>query len=427
MKNQLLQQESLIPEFIRKPKFLFIPKKAHKKLKEIKDEEFKRIHNNSNTARELCLYFLSLLTSTIYENEFDRQGKHLNSSILQKMFRPNNSKNKDNSIYARIIELLERHSFIYVDRSYAVGAYSRKYFLNEDYRTGHAKYRLKTPTVKAIVYRNILEQLAKAQVNPIARNLLTLYPRLELPTIECLLEKGKALTKSDFKTKKGKKLTMRYRKPNSYWSDSSERAFVEDHIARYDYYTSSGFMIPIIGGEHCPRVYDSLSLLPSWIRNEIKYDGKPLYEADYKCLHPNLIMTIYKGSTKYLTHSGVERITGVEDVKIKHLSLFNLEQSHFKGSKLYHFYKNIEPEVTSNVLRDKDNHGYKITSKLLFTLEAELMTKVIEKLNAKGIYVPYIYDALLTTRANSKEVVKIMNETALELNIYTVAEFSTES
>lgn len=427
MKNQLLLQESLIPEFIRKPKFLFIPKKTHKKLKEIKDEEFKSIHKNSNTAREMCLYFLSLLTSTIFEEDIERQGKHLHSQILSKMLRPNNSKNKDNSIYSRVIDLLERHSFILIDRSYAVGAYSRKYFLTEEYRTGHTKYRLKSNYIKSIVYRNILEKLAKAQINPIAKNLLTLYPKLELPSIEYLLEKGKELTKAGYKSKKGKNLTMRYRKPNSYWSDSKERAFVEDHISRYDYYISNGFMIPIIGGEHCPRVYDSLSLLPSWIRNEIKYNGKPLFEADYKCLHPNLIMTIYKGSTKYLTHSGVEKITGVENVKIKHLSLFNLEQSHFKGSKLYHFYKDIEPEVVSNILKDKNNHGYKITSKLLFTLEAELMTKVIERLNVKGIYVPYIYDALLTTKANAKEVVKTMNETALELNIYTEAEFSTES
>ena len=53
-------------------------------------------------------------------------------------------------------------------------------------------------------------------------------------------------------------------------------------------------MIPVIGDENCPRVYDSLSLIPSWIRNEIKFDGINMYEADYKCLHPNLIMNIYQ-------------------------------------------------------------------------------------------------------------------------------------
>ena len=55
----------------------------------------------------------------------------------------------------------------------------------------------------------------------------------------------------------------------------------------------------------------------------------------------------------------------------------------------------------------------------LFNKEVALMAKVIEKLNRVEIYGIYVYDALYVKRSDSAKVKDVMNETALEMGIYT--------
>ena len=43
----------------------------------------------------------------------------------------------------------------------------------------------------------------------------------------------------------------------------------------------------------------------------------------------------------------------------------------------------------------KSIYGHKATSRTLFKLEVKIMTEVIVLLNQEGIYVGYVYDALL--------------------------------
>jgi len=415
-----------IPEFIKNVNKFYIPKKLHKSIDFIPQHLLTEINSNIEVAKEICLLFTSYLVETLFD-EF-KDGKHLLSSNLAKYLSSAKCTTQDNTTYQMVIKALtygtpEKGPIITVNIHYVPGEYSRTYNLTDTYKKGIQIYTLKTKYVKDMKHRNNMLSLIKANTNDIAINNLKLYSLLDLPTKEQLLVKAKELIKNNYTTKKGKILTMQYRKDKSYWKDADNRSFVERDIEMFEFYTNYGFMIPVIGDEHCPRVYDSISLMPSWIRKEIKKNNEELFEVDYSCLHPNLIMNIYKGSTKYITHEQVANDLNldVKYVKTKHLSFFNLKPQHFKSSKLYNYYDNKEQRVTWEILEDKKINGHKVASKLLLTLETELMTKVIKKLNNLNIYPAYIYDALMVTKSEIEITNKIMNDTALEMNIFTTA------
>lgn len=421
-----------IPEFITKKETILVPKKTHKSIDFISEELLLTINPNVKVAKELCLYFLSMLTSTVFvENESDDESRYksLLSSHLATYFRKNglSINTKDTKTYANIIKVLkngtpEQGAFIIVDERYVAGEKSRKYRLSDCYSIiGHQSYKLTTSYVKNIVYRNQMDFYSKAHCNVIAKNSLHFYGEIEIPSSEQLLIKGKQLVKENFITKKNKKLTMLYKQNKDHWKDSDNRSFIEDNIKKFEYYTANGFMIPIIGGEHCPRIYDSISLIPSWIRNEIKVDGEKLVECDFKCLHPNLIMKLYKGVLKYITHEKIAVDLGLNknDVKIMHLSFFNMEIKHLENSPLYKYYNEKEPLLMKWLLLDKQTHGHKYTSTLLFILEVQIMTEVIKRLNAMNIFVGYGYDALFTNESNKTTVEDMMNIVIKEFDVYT--------
>src|ERR1035437_10361686 len=100
-------------------------------------------------------------------------------------------------------------------------------------------------------------------------------------------------------------------------------------------------MIPIDGSaESGGRVVDSFTLMPSWIRNLVKINGKRLIECDYIALHPNIAIKLYGGKTEYITHGDValELKLKVLPVKVEHLSFFNKKVWGMKHSFLYDYY-----------------------------------------------------------------------------------------
>ena len=64
-------------------------------------------------------------------------------------------------------------------------------------------------------------------------------------------------------------------------------------------------------------------------------------------------------------------------------------------SPLFDYYAKHEPDMLSRIYNDKKEHGHKITLQKMFKLEVEIMTDVIKYLNLMGVYVLYVYDALL--------------------------------
>ncbi len=400
---------------------LLIPKKSEYNLRKYVPKGMLRaIDSDVDVAVEKCLVFLSNLCSTYYT---DDKWKSLNATILHEQ-----TKRKGNTyIYTRIIDVLKhgtnKGAFIEVNDSYLEREYCKKYRLTDMYlKAGLVEYTIKDAGIVLNQNRLFYQQLNDAMEHPISSNLITMYPKIELPTPEELLIIGRRLVKAGHRTKKGKILTMRNKHPNTYWKDSDNRSFVEDNIELFVFLTSRGFMIPSVGDEKSGgRVVDSFTLMPAWIREQIIVDGVKLAECDYTALHPNIAIKLYDGKLTYLTHQNVAERTGIDvkSIKIEHLSFFNKQWLAMLKSPLFAFYSKHEPYMLSSIYNDKKEHGYKVTSAKMFSVEVAIMTDVIKHLSTIGINVLYVYDALLCEEKDKAIVVETMNRIILKHNVYT--------
>lgn len=400
---------------------LLIPKKSEYNLRKyVPKAMLKSIDSDVNVAVEKCLVFLSNLCSTYYT---DDKWKSLKADILHQQ-----TKSKDNTyIYTRIIDVLKygtsKGAFIEVNDSYLEREYCKKYRLTEIYlKAGLVEYIIKDSGIVLNQNRLFYEQLNEAMVHPICSNLIKMYPKIELPSSKELLVIGKRLAKDGHRTKKDKILTVRNNHSNDYWKDSDKRSFVEDNIKLFEFLTCRGFMIPSVGDDKSGgRVVDSFTLMPAWIREQITVNGIKLIECDYIALHPNIAVKIYKGKLTYLTHQSIAERTGIDvkSIKIEHLSFFNKQWLSMLKSSLFAFYSKHEPDMLSRIYNDKKDHGYKVTSAKMFSVEVAIMTDVIKHLSTKGINVLYVYDALLCEEKDKSFLIETMNRIIIEHGVYT--------
>jgi hypothetical protein len=421
---QILQNDNNLAELaLQFPNVnsLLIPKKSEYNLRKyVPKAMLKAIDSDVNVAIEKCLVFLSNLCSTYYT---DDKWKSLNATILHQQ-----TKSKDNTyIYTRIIDVLKqgtsKGAFIEVNDSYLEHEYCKKYRLTDIYlKAGLVEYIIKDSGIVLNQNRLFYEQLNEAMLHTICSNLIKMYPRIELPSSKELLVIGKRLAKEGHRTKKDKILTVRNNHSNDYWKDSENRSFVEDNIKLFEFLTCRGFMIPSVGDDKSGgRVVDSFTLMPAWIRELITVDGIKLTECDYTALHPNIAIKLYNGTQTYLTHQNVSERTGIDvkSIKIEHLSFFNKQWLAMLKSPLFPFYSKHEPNMLSRIYNDKKEHGYKVTSAKMFSVEVSVMTDVINHLNTLGINVLYVYDALLCEEKDKAIVVETMNRIILEHSVYT--------
>ena len=410
---------------------ILIPKKTEYNIRKyFPVDTLNKIDSDKNIAVEKCLIVLNDLASTYYS---ETKWKSLNSKILNEQ-----TKDRKNNTYiykyvidalvagtnkGGIIENKKNNDGI---ESYNIGISSKQYKITDTYlKPKLTRYLLKTDYLIERRRNHFFKVLSLATENTIAKNLINVYGLLSLPSSKELLKIGKKLVKEDYHTKKGKKLTVRNKHTNEYWNDYSARSFVEDNIELYEYLTFNGFIVPSIGGENSGgRVVDSFTLMPSWIRNQIKIDGEETVEIDFKCLHPNIAISLYGGSRSFINHKELADYlnTDLKKVKIEHLSFFNKEVREMKKSILYEYYFKNENWMLNNIMQDKHKNGHKITSSKMFKKETEIMEEVIRQLNEKGIYVLYVYDALLSKKGDTQTVKKIMNEVILTKKVFTFAE-----
>jgi hypothetical protein len=400
---------------------LLIPKKSEYNLRKYVPKAMLRaIDSNIDVAVEKCLVFLSNLCSTYYT---DDKWKSLNANILHQQ-----TKSKDNTyIYTRIIDILKhgtsKGAFIEVNDSYLEREYCKKYRLTDIYlKAGLVEYIIKDSGIVLNQNRLFYEQLNEAMVHPICSNLIKMYPKIELPISKELLVIGKRLSKDGHRTKKGKILTMRNNHPYDYWKDITNRSFVEDNIKLFEFLTNRGFMIPSVGDEKSGgRVVDSFTLMPAWIREQITVNGIKLAECDFTALHPNIAIKLYDGSQTYLTHQNLAERTGIDvkSIKIEHLSFFNKQWLAMLKSPLFAFYSKHEPDMLSRIYYDKKEHGHKVTSAKMFSVEVEIMTDVVKHLSTIGINVLYVYDALICEEKDKAIVVQTMNRIILVHGVFT--------
>ena len=415
---------SSLPSFsLRSFDLINIPKKVKRVLERyISVADLRSIHQDPETARELTLIVLSNLSDSFW---LDSRFKRLSSEILHRQ-----TSTSTEYVYRRILDLLLKGSekkgpIILSGENYSKGTASREYGLSDVYYgKGVEQYRLTTRKARDLRNREYFRLWCNATDNTICRNLIHIYGDLTIPTREEIIEEATKLVQSGFTTKKGKTLTFLHKHSKSRWKDAESRSFVEENIELFDLLTDNGFAIPVVGDEHSGgRVVDSFTLMPSWIRAMITVDGERLAEADFSALHPNLVRTIYGGSMSSITHQQVCDATGMskQQVKTEHLSMFNRRIEDMVKSPVYDYYRTRDFEMVDRIIGDKLQNGYRSTSRRMFSLETELMTRIISKLNREGIYVLYVYDALMCHPKHHRRMVDVMNETACEMNIHTTA------
>jgi hypothetical protein len=382
---------------------------------------------NREVAVELCLLFLSQLSSThrnILNGRNPGGWKSLRAEYLRQLLRI------DDKTYQYVKDAL-KHEYkigpILEERPYLIGEHSYEYRLGKSFRSkGYVSIELHSETVRKLFKKSCARKLKKAQNNAICLNLLEFYKTIVLPTKDEIEEEAKRLIKMGYQNKKGKKLIFRNKKSDDHYGDISKLSFVEDSLKIYNYLTKNGLMIPKPGNEKSGgRIVDSFVLMPSWIRRLVKINGQPIAEADYSCLHPNIAMSIYGGNTQYLTHDILAKKLVISEgaVKIEHLAFFNKEVWQMKQSQLYDYYQKQEPSMLNAIIVEKQNSKFchKITSRRLFDKEVEIMTEVVSRLNEEGIFVGYVYDALFFDPVYSKKVIEVMNQVSGDLGVFTSA------
>jgi hypothetical protein len=421
------------PLYFPKANTILIPKKIKRNLERyVPKELLRKIDTNIELAIEKCLVFVSNLSSTYYS---DNRWKKLKSTIMHEQTKKPNSNTyvypniiraliKGTPKDGAIIEILKNEDG---NDSYQIGVHSKYYKLSDNYfKAGLTQYIIQDESL--INNRRIwlYNELKCATDNPIASNLLSVYPRLTLPTHNEMMAEARRLISKGYINKKGKKLTMLNKHGKSYFTDANKRSFVEENIELYNYLTQNGFLIPSIGGIRSGgRVVDSFTLMPSWIRKMIKIDGHDIVEVDYRALHPNIAVKLYGGKSQHITHQMIADQLEVDKQIIKeaHLSFFNQKINQMKQSPLYKYYKKKEPDMLNDVMYEKRNNisKHKVTSERLFDCEARIMSEVLRRLNSNGIYALYVYDALYCKSIDALEVIEVMNQVALEFGVYTTA------
>lgn len=403
---------------------IFIPKKVRVVLqKYIPAKELKSIHKDKKTAIELCLFVLSILVPTIYNNENDG-WKNISRYTLHQLTKPDTSKTL---VYHKIIKLLvrgsaEKGAIIEVNNSYKVGQKTKSYRLTSTYRVGSETYDVKTEYLKKRMRNNRLQKLIEASQNVIGMNCLKLQLTVDMPTEDQIISHARQLVKEGYVTPKGKKLTFRNGHTNDYWADSDQRSFVEDNIEWFNVLTKEGFMVPIIGeAKSGGRVVDSFTLMPSWIRSLILIDGEQIQGRDFSALHPNLANLIYGDNKESITHTQVAEYLGIDRrlAKVEHLSFFNKDVWAMKKSPLWKYYEDNHKNLLDNVVDQKNAKGYKITSQELLNAEVGLMTEVIDELNQQGIFPIYVYDALYFRSDMMSEIENVMRSVAKRFGVNT--------
>lgn len=419
------------PLFLHHQNKIRIPKKVRFALARHTPRQLLRdIHPDIDVAIELCLLYVSLLSSTYFGATADNpQGwKPLKAEYLRDFLLV------DTITYRKVRLALEyplkKGAILVCDNLSITGSKSFHHRLGDSYfKKGIETYQVKTPTAIRLLNKRFLTSYRMAITNPICQNLIELYPLLTLPSELEILERAKELVKQKYITPKGKRLVFRNKHPNSYFKNPDQLSFVEDALEVYRYLTNDGLMIPTEGSsESGGRIVDSFTLMPSWIRKMVKINGVAAADLDYSCLHPNLAVRIYGGQTEFLTHQMVADAIHMDlsMVKNEHLSFFNKKLWQMKASPLYTFYEREESVMLRRLMDEKKSSRYRhrVTSRKMFELEVQIMTEVIRKLNSEGVYVGYVYDALFCHPMDAARVKQVMDDTIRTFGVRTTAKLS---
>ncbi|QIH37876.1 hypothetical protein G7A72_03250 [Flavobacterium sp. Sr18] len=176
---------------------ILIPKKIEYNLRKyVSKSLLKEIDSDIDIAIEKCLVIISNFSSTFFT---DDKWKSLSSEILHEQTKIG----EDNTyIYKKILTVLKKGTAtgamieVKIDSAgyedYTIGLKNKHYRLTEQYlRVGLIEYRLKNKSIIQKRNKDFFKQLDVAYQNTICKNLIKLYPEIDLPANEELLKIGK--------------------------------------------------------------------------------------------------------------------------------------------------------------------------------------------------------------------------------------------
>ena len=429
-------------------------------------EVLKYLHLNKEET-ETAFVIISL----VFDSEDHSRAIH--SDVLMRLFP--NAYQRTKKVIQSLIKGTEEGPII-VREAYSYGEHPFIYSISEKYAKRRGQ-KIQFREAHRISPR--MDENKDFFLTPICRYLHESYSHFELPEIKELKNIAEHLNGSMLKTSHGLKeavyLKKRHQNRNKYTeivktSKKNEPpanrirlkdgfVVLDDGLNRYRNLLNAGCSLPH-RNENCARVYDSFSSLPKWIRSEIRIDGEKLVELDFSSLHPNLIFyALYpymnetekneyekiKGdmhghiAQELITNKMVDESTyskdlkgksGNEretiffdlvrrDVKIAHLSFFNTQYVTSPKLELINRYYSMKfPDFYWKL--ESMKHGamiHKRVSHLLFSLESDLMGRIVSEFHKRGIPGIYIFDALAVSMSRIDEARSIMNQIAKELEI----------
>ena len=196
---------------------------------------------NREVAVELCLLFLSQLSSThrnILNGKSPGGWKALRAEYLRQLLRI------DEQTYQHVKEALKfeyKIGRILEYRFYVIGQNSYEFRLGAAFRRkGFVPYKLKSDIVQKLFKKSCVRKLKKAQNNVICENLLEFNKSVLLPTENEINIRAKILVKLGYTNKKGKALIFNNKKGDNYYPNADKLVFVEDSLKVYEYLTKNG-------------------------------------------------------------------------------------------------------------------------------------------------------------------------------------------
>jgi len=393
-------------------------------------KDLKEIHEDEDTAKELILFLLSNLSSTFLKSQMSeieavKNGfKRLDSRILQKQVQYDG---KITSPYRKVLDYLIKNGVLEIGK---LGSQKSKkateYRLRRKYfGKGIVPYQIKSLTVRRMRVKSFNANFERVITTNIGKNSLKVRSKMFFPSSEEVREHLEKAVVNKYINKKGKRLVKLGKHSKKEYPESNF-VYLEDYLARYEYLRDH-MTVPFVSEDVTDtRIIDCFNMMPSLIRKILKINRMPIVETDFSALHPNIIQMFYGGENKEgITHQIVadELGLGVREVKVMHLSFFNMEIKHLVYSPLYDYYMKKEPLMMARVLEDKriSKRGHKVTSDELFKVETNMMEEIVGELNSKGIDVLYVFDAIYSTEQDKSDVVEVMSKIALKYKVRTKA------
>ena len=417
-------------------------------------DSLRQINPDKTIAKEYILHFLMYFMKDLTNDGKykSRERVFLTSKLGNKIY----GKEKGEWIFSKIKKILlngtpeQKGIIIQIHKGNSFSGKADQFILsNKYYHQGKLKYI--KPKSKRIIKEldNIIKRnIEKLSNNIIATNQLNILEHVTIPTKKELLKyarkhyinsgklyKGKEMIefKKEHFNQQGILLINDYTKKfhskdkNGEWKKKRKYVFLHQHMFIYNYYISKGLGVPTYNDTEYSihRVYDSLNMLPQWMRQLFLIDGESVASVDIAESIPHINEHEFGAEEEdMVTYEIIQSALNLKNrnkAKNKYISfIFSTPNECFRYHKdLYDWLKKNNPHLLHNMNNFKYKSGNPKISIHLMNIEAQMMEQNIIDLNNIGVKVIYVFDELICKRSDAETVKAVMDNNLKKYNINT--------